>query len=869
MHNSTVETTLGISNKDLDEVLFDLRIEGSGGRILIAVDPREAENFCFPHRFSDRTISEIADYQTAFFEVFYGHDRLPQILAEYGPEFEAMLAHFARQGSRAVELVEKLLETIPPSVVGDISAPPTLDSIGRHFHIVLAVVMGVYRIGLDRLNEIYGRLRREALPADIKGVLEAISQRYERGKLTEIMLAQALQFVSRQRRYTPSALEEIRSTIYDDVCAIDRILFLNRELEAAFLRGEISERIMFLYTSSTDKAEVIFNMPAVREHLAVVDGSQVSPYRSPMQLLCYALHKASSGDARTRATATAANLKSRQDAITEERHLRLVRKLSSSAAKECPVCILDGGVSDTARACPWRSVCEKVTSVREEVNVLRRNVQNLCLIARIKEYRELLDANSGQREPTAYVECFRQVFSQYADEQQRTKEALGRVKRLAKLIEAKKALGEFLGSAHAIASAAGDLHRGQDMITSREQHLPTQLSFTDGRRKKIFGDLVVVYTSPVPLRADRLELLEDAATAYLDLDAEVVDLDAEHELLRCCLYLGFSSCGGNERAAAHAEGMAEWSGDRLADFSYIRLWALRRSRNFGEAHDVGVGAIKQWPLDPRFYHGCALITLALWWEEKGLQPSLVKGQFEEARGWTERAIELYQQRDVVPNDLIAVCYKDLALFCSHSNGAGVYDLPGAQSAIEKLKEYAPMDWYADGYPEYLHAEAQVCLAEYMALDDGVAKLVKAIVQVEKALEIYEKATFKTLLREAQHQAAKRPFVHITLIQRFSDSPTIHDTAVIAGRASLGEYRGSTKIVLYALTDQWYVQPDDKSPFTEISPNRWENPAWQNQTHVGSQYAALLVTKDFKINSPLKNLPTGTNVLATDVKPGVF
>jgi hypothetical protein len=61
---------------------------------------------------------------------------------------------------------------------------------------------------------------------------------------------------------------------------------------------------------------------------------------------------------------------------------------------------------------------------------------------------------------------------------------------------------------------------------------------------------------------------------------------------------------------------------------------------------------------------------------------------------------------------------------------------------------------------------------------------------------------------------------------------------IAGRVS-GNKPGQ-RIVLFAHSGTWWVQPFASKPFTEIQPDH----SWGNRTHVGTEYAALLVERDY-------------------------
>lgn len=86
--------------------------------------------------------------------------------------------------------------------------------------------------------------------------------------------------------------------------------------------------------------------------------------------------------------------------------------------------------------------------------------------------------------------------------------------------------------------------------------------------------------------------------------------------------------------------------------------------------------------------------------------------------------------------------------------------------------------------------------------------------------------------------------------------------IIEGRVT-GASPGQ-KIVLYAKTGKWWVQPLIDQPMTDLRPNF----TWTNATHLGTHYAALLVKDGFRPQSALDSLPpTDDNILATAVVPG--
>ncbi len=80
--------------------------------------------------------------------------------------------------------------------------------------------------------------------------------------------------------------------------------------------------------------------------------------------------------------------------------------------------------------------------------------------------------------------------------------------------------------------------------------------------------------------------------------------------------------------------------------------------------------------------------------------------------------------------------------------------------------------------------------------------------------------------------------------------------IIEGRA-IGAEPGH-RVVLFAKTDLWWVQPFSTEPFTHLN-SKLE---WRSATHFGTEYAALLVAGAFTPPATIKELPaTGGSVVA--------
>jgi hypothetical protein len=93
-----------------------------------------------------------------------------------------------------------------------------------------------------------------------------------------------------------------------------------------------------------------------------------------------------------------------------------------------------------------------------------------------------------------------------------------------------------------------------------------------------------------------------------------------------------------------------------------------------------------------------------------------------------------------------------------------------------------------------------------------------------------------------------------------------------GEASQGQIAGTVlnlsdpakyRIVIYAHTDFWYVQPLVKHPYTPIK----RDGRWSNWTHLGSRYAALVVARSYQPPAKVQALPEeGGDILAIEEVP---
>jgi hypothetical protein len=107
-------------------------------------------------------------------------------------------------------------------------------------------------------------------------------------------------------------------------------------------------------------------------------------------------------------------------------------------------------------------------------------------------------------------------------------------------------------------------------------------------------------------------------------------------------------------------------------------------------------------------------------------------------------------------------------------------------------------------------------------------------------------------------------IHITNIPTYDAGGGPNSSGHIAGKVS-GVNPSDYRVVIYAHTNLWYVQPYVAEPITGITITG----DWSNETHLGSDYAALLVKPGYKPLSVTEMLPPlGGEVAASTVVKGL-
>lgn len=724
----------------INEVISDLKLQQSGVKLIYAVDPFEIVDFCFPimpGESKTRDLSVIADDQAALYEVFFLQPP-PVLLTEYAEEMERIVSFLNYELGHAYTKAQLVGEMIRQ----DDRRNKTMhdDATAKDFNITLAVVMGIYKLGVERFIEVQNRLTSLTL-GKLGPIVRHISQSYQESYLVDIIYDQTLNFLGK-KRLTKSVLQKKKQPARDDARVIDKLIFLNNELEKAFLSHQIDERCIFLYLSSADRTRVIFELDKIRENLPIIDGKRHSFYRTRTHIFTYVVHKGRSLESNASITEMIKKLEKTGEILRSDRLRQINKRLSSR--DDCKKCILEGGEFDN---CRWLDTCRKVQSIENLFHDQKLRMQNLGLAASIKNYKQLLDGKPERLDEERYFDAFTKIYQDGTIGDL----ALQKVRDLQRLMRAQIGFQQFLTDTITIAIERPFL-RGMDTVTGIDQYMPVKPEVLSKEYTAILYLLVNYFRTYDSL--SRSGNLEAAFDYFLNLELRTKELTGEHELVRCYLYLTHPEGEGDHLAYEHAKEMLALHKQLEQEFLYVLCWCARRLKKFDESLQLGTKAIHSYPQDARFYHGRCLTYFA--WlndaqEIEILQPTVVEEYLGTAIQDAQRAIDLYSLSDKTNENVIGANYNNLAYLYAFQPESCCYDLIKSRRALTSLKKIINKDIWYKQHPEYLHTEAHLEYHEYLEGRRGGKdkdylnkKLANARREIDLALSILQKELYKQL-----------------------------------------------------------------------------------------------------------------------------
>jgi hypothetical protein len=717
MESSIIPHLYDLLAPKIEELIDDLRLRQGGARLHFAVDPSEVYDFCFPINPTELRgydISTIADHQASLYEVFYVRQDPPILLSDYAFELQRILNFVQRVVQRDFTKAEMINDLIRSGGLGDMPSgvidknqlvlSDEIESILKNdFDIILAVVMGILSMGVDRFSDVMRRLKEVSLET-LHPTIKTIAEGYEGPQMVDAIIRG---LAGRQKEQSNSGNTKDRRQNADltDAYAIDRLFYLNTALEKAYLEGKLEERHIIIYFSSAPKTQKIFELDAVKRKLPVIEGKPYSFWRTRAQIFAYLIHKSKDEDLDTRIKETIASLEEVQKVLEE------VQKVGRDFNR-CSSCVLDNGIGGN---CDLAEFCYSVKRLDEQIKKRRQEIYNYGLLKTIDSYDRLLKAEPQTDSHKTYTDFFTVVFHSGIKDI-----ATERMRQLQQMTLIQSEFSNSVPDGLGLSTDGKPAHLrvDRDVISGTDQYLPTKPYIKNTRYSEVVEKILNYYRTPPQGDESKSSDIKEAYKLYMEIDSEVNQFDPEHELVRCLLYLAFPNKEGDLKAYEHlmvllsSEDVTASPPEIIQECKYVLCWAARRIKEYKQA-DLFTKMAAESYKDPRFNHG-RYLNMYAWLsdEEKNKDcPYTLKDVIEQA----QVALKLYQEESSEYTAEIGACFNSLAfLWAEYAEKVSCTEqaIHEARKALGELKNCIPRVLWTPNHPEYLHTEAYVEFQEY-------------------------------------------------------------------------------------------------------------------------------------------------------------
>jgi len=751
MSKPDIPQIFAISPDSVEATIRWLKLREAGAQLFFAVDPFEIIEFCFPVQpdsWREKDIDLIADDQAALYEILIRRSTRPLLLAEYKLELQRNIRYLyilAKEAYSKTEMVNELIR-LGPHEPG--AFDKSIGALEKNFNVILAVAMGIYSLGLERLQNIYDeRLSFEdSLPPKLsEAMLDYRPSPVEKAIYEEL----ARSIPDNEIETEKLRLDRAAQT---DARAIDRLFYLNLCSERLFKEKALPCRHIYLYLSSATRSERVMRLGAVKSSLPKIDDKRLELLVTKSQIFAtVALKPRVSEDDQD----TPEDLRGLIENM--QRFSRVCRKIMEfenaygpSSPATCSNCVLKEG---DGKNCGWVEVCRLVGQFNSEIKPGTTAIHNLGLLANVVRYKKFVDSQVNERTQREYIENFRAICRD---------EDLGNLalKRLQTVQDWVLWESEF----RAALPAGFDVEAlEQDAVamtrTTVATPMPLALRVSSETYREIARNVMEAFRSNVTDVRRKRRLLAEACRGFLSLDSRDRAKNDEHEVVRTLLYYALATTGSDERLASrHANRMLRRETDAEAEFAYLWLYSEVRASNTEAIERELPRWLHRWPQDPRFHQlRSGYISRLLSNKDDSLRSS-TRFTWNDALLSAQRALSGYVRardekswRIVDDNywkDIIAMNFNNVAYYTLQADGIWEEKLASADKYMQLLAQTIPEKEWDTNHPEYLHTQAHL---EYMRLiygdDSEIDKnfiLTRAIEYSERALKSRPKPLYKDL-----------------------------------------------------------------------------------------------------------------------------
>lgn len=694
----------------IDTIIRDLELERDGARLYYAVDAHDVTYYCFPvHETGPVDLDRIANEQAGWDQIFRVRKIRPLLPREYYEELDAYVEIVRKQASRygAAAVLARILDLTQRSkrhVLEDVANPNIRKEDLRNFNIALMMHLGLYNIGLERLHWTRNRFNNPE-SKEMRAVLTEADREY----IPSPLVGDITKYLADTR--DPAFSSSGTEGFYRDAAVIDRLLFLNERLIAAYPE-RLESLHLILYLSSAGRTKRIFEQDFVINLLPKVSGHSYSIHRTfehPYTLLALSVD-GSDNSFQDDLGASIERLKGIRDLLRWDTLNKLNRHLSANARARCTKCIQEGGREEDCEGCISLKRCQAVKALEGLRASQGRSMLNLGLLSKIQSYADL--AVGTKEVGKSRLGKLHQFFKESLNDADVQSRALAKMLAIENLMRVQRDFREFTYY------VTPSLRREDNELVRYQAHFFLLAPFDEENHEFIeqLVELEEIIGDEVYRRYD--EVATDFLNRETRKETGTIIMEAPHELVRGLLYLCAPTNSGDQHAYKHATMLATQfqSSEFQNHILFFASWCCICVGRFDEARKYASEGAERFPDDPKFPHLLAranIREIEMNSADKGRESFI-----QEAIVLQRQAVALAEKSPKNPW-LVGVMYNSLAFYLCQIDWA----VPGfnkqieeARKAVRQLKTAIPKEQWHPAYSNFFHTEAYLEYQEALSAE---------------------------------------------------------------------------------------------------------------------------------------------------------
>ncbi|WP_075343566.1 hypothetical protein [Tenacibaculum agarivorans] len=669
-----------LEKDDIEDLIKDNQLRKDKVNIYFVVDTYDIIEYCFPFQADNkREEYELKTKLIAYEYLFFDTASKPIVPDEYLAELNSFMHSLKTSTDNAIDAFKDIEKLFKEEKNGKID----LDFFSKNITTFLAIQYDLLSPdSLKRYQEIYND-RLDIFDISVpnkhdKEVLLNLFLNTKKSDLSKEIFEDYYDEVKykfiKQNSNSDDIFRNLNNT-YKDIIVIDRLIQINNSLEEKNRQGELKEKYLFLYVSSTPtKSKILFDLPSINNNLPDLYGYKSFNFlRNAPQIYLQAISNFSDHQREDDIINFLKQIVANQESIDSIHHLEEeVQETDSDFIK---------------KLADMRLTTRNQFDIVSKMNRFYDNKDKLTQV--IDDLK-----NSSGTNSKAFLR-----FKEYLGEIGKSKEFKRKSSQVSEYLYLHTANSELQNKILELKMSDKDIipDFGEDIVRSEYQHLPILIFY---RRqtilsKTLWSDLLKTISHYLlePKKEDKEKFISayEKIIRNVERKKSTSPIEVSVILYYLSLILPDSKTGNEKHLIYQLENLKEiiefssikqeYDAEKKSfnqrrvdskyklEINYLLIWLYRRKKMFDESIALADETLKVYKNDPRIIHGKALAIIAKAYPKR--EDEDISKELLMSKDLLEEASILYELEDVEKNILIrktliaisnGVCYSYNNLF---------------------------------------------------------------------------------------------------------------------------------------------------------------------------------------------------------------